>query len=131
MKRALIDAGVPEQAIVCDFAGLRTLDSIVRARAIFGARRLVIVSQEFHNERALAIASHFGIDACAKDAKDVSRRSHRMRSWLRERAARVAMLIDLFVLNRQPRHMEERETLPNHVGHDSDSRPMMDGASIM
>lgn len=132
MKRALIDAGVPEQAIVCDFAGLRTLDSIVRARAIFGARRLVIVSQEFHNKRALAIASHFGIDAFAKDAKDISRRSHRLRSWLRERAARVAMLIDLFVLNRQPRHMGERETLPNHVGTSAvDSRPIRDGEKYM
>lgn len=112
MKQALVDRGVPPDAIACDFAGLRTLDSIVRAHRIFGAERLVVVSQQFHNERALAIASHYGIEACGLDAADIGVRSHRLRSWVRERAARVAMMIDLFVLDRQPRHMGRQETLP-------------------
>ncbi len=112
MKRALVRSGVPEQAVVCDFAGLRTLDSIVRSREIFGAEAIVVVSQEFHNKRALAIASHFGIAAYGKDARDVAWRSHRMRSWLRERAARVAMMIDLFLLNRQPKYLGEKQVLP-------------------
>lgn len=113
MKCALVAEGVPEQRITCDYAGLRTLDSIVRADKIFGAGRIVVVSQEFHNERALAVASHEGIEAYGLDAPDIGRRSHRLRSWVRERAARVAMMLDLFLLDRQPRHMGPKETLPD------------------
>lgn len=116
MKNALVERGVPQEAVCCDFAGLRTLDSIVRASKIFGARRIVIVSQRFHNERALAIASHFGIEAYGLDAPDARRRSHRLRSWVRERAARVAMMLDLFVLQRQPRFLGQREILPGQPG---------------
>lgn len=112
MKAALVKKGVPEDRIVCDYAGLRTLDSVVRAEKIFGAKKVIIVSQEFHNERALSIAWHYGFDTYAYNAKDIHSRAFRLKSWVRERAARVAMLLDLWVLGTKPRHMGQEESLP-------------------
>ena len=45
--------GVPEKSIYLDYAGFRTLDSVVRAKEVFGQTRLTIISQRFHNERAI------------------------------------------------------------------------------
>lgn len=112
MKAALVAKGVPEERIVCDFAGLRTLDSVVRARDIFGVNRVIFVSQEFHNERALAIAGYLGMDAYAFNASNAVGDYYRRASWMRERAARVAMMLDLWVLNRSPKYMGKREQLP-------------------
>ncbi len=102
MKKALVEQGVPEDKIVCDYAGLRTLDSIVRARDVFHAERVVIVSQPYHNARALAIAAHHGINAWACNAPDTSTRKTQLRMWLRERAARILMFLDLWVLGTSP-----------------------------
>jgi SanA protein len=56
MKESLIEAGVPPERIYCDYAGFRTMDSIVRARKIFGQTAITVISQEFHNQRAIFIA---------------------------------------------------------------------------
>ena len=48
--------GVPEKSIYLDYAGFRTLDSVVRAKEVFGQTRLTIISQRFHNERAIYLA---------------------------------------------------------------------------
>lgn len=106
MKQALVERGVPEERIVCDFAGLRTLDSVVRMKEIFGVSTMIVVSQEFHNERALAIAAHEGMAAWAVSAPDVPNRRSRIKSWFRERAARVWMMLDLWVWSREPRFWE-------------------------
>ena len=58
-------------AIVMDFAGIRTLDSVIRAKKVFGQDRFTIISQRFHNERALYIAGRNGIEAVGFNAKDV------------------------------------------------------------
>jgi vancomycin permeability regulator SanA len=71
MKAALLARGVPESAMTLDYAGLRTLDSVVRARDVFGISRLTIISQADHDRRALLIADHYGIDAIAYAARDV------------------------------------------------------------
>lgn len=112
MKRELVRRGVPEDKIVCDFAGLRTLDSVVRVKSIFRAPSIIIVSQAFHNERALAIARHYDLEAHALNALDVPNRNSRMKSWFRERAARVCMMLDLWVWNREPKFMGESVNLP-------------------
>lgn len=104
MKNALVSLGVPASRIVCDYAGLRTLDSVVRARDVFHADRIVIVSQPYHNARALAIASHNGMDAWACNAADASTRKTRVRMWFRERAARPWMFLDLWIFNTEPHH---------------------------
>lgn len=74
MKKALARAGVPEHSISCDFAGFRTLDSVVRANAIFGQSRMIIVSQRFHGQRAVFLARRHGLEAFAFDASAVGAR---------------------------------------------------------
>ena len=71
MRAGLIERGVPADVIYRDFDGDRTLDSIVRARRIYGQTRLVIVSQRFHLSRALFLALHEGIVASGFEARDV------------------------------------------------------------
>lgn len=65
MRRYLIEHGVPEIRVVGDYAGFDTWDSCTRARRIFGVRRAVLVSQEFHVRRALALCQAAGVDAYA------------------------------------------------------------------
>ena len=112
MRNALVAEGVPEDRIVCDYAGLRTLDSVVRAKKIFGADRLTIISQKEHVERAVAIACHHGIEAEGFEASlPPITRSSRLKQGLRERAARVAMVCD-FILGSQPKHLGDPVPLP-------------------
>lgn len=111
MRQALIEAGVPAKKIVCDFAGLRTLDSVVRAREIFGAEEMVFISQRFQNERAIYLAKAKGIDAVAYEARDVGSKRG-WKTWLREIGARVKMWLDVNVLDTEPRHLGEKEELP-------------------
>ncbi len=113
MKRELIRLGVPEERIVCDFAGLRTYDSVVRASRVFGAETLAIVSQAGHAARAVAIARSLDIDAqglIAPMPRQLDWRST-LRQWTRERAARMAMLVDL-ALGHDPKHLGEPVPLP-------------------
>ena len=71
MRQALIVQGIPEEIIFLDYAGFRTYDSVIRAKEIFGQKSLLIVSQKFHNERAIFIAKKKGIDAIGYNAEDV------------------------------------------------------------
>lgn len=105
MRRALMAAGVDSARITLDFAGFRTLDSVVRAKEIFGQQRFTVVSQRFHNERAVYLARRLGIEAIGFDAAD-PQAWWGPRVWLRERLARVKVFIDLF-LGKQPRFLGE------------------------
>lgn len=104
MREALIGAGVPGDRIYRDYAGFRTLDSVVRAREIFGQRELTIVSQPFHNERALYIARGHGIDAIALNAADVARAGG-WRTKAREHLARCRTVLDLKLLGTAPKFL--------------------------
>lgn len=106
MRQALIERGIPPERIVLDFAGFRTLDSMVRAREVFGQQNFIVVSQEFHNQRAVFIARAKGIDAVGFNARDVEV-SAGLRTRLREVFARGKMLLDLYVLNTQPKFLGE------------------------
>jgi SanA protein len=111
MRDALLARGVPEERIVCDYAGLSTLDSVVRAREIFGAERVVFVSQRFQNERAAYLARAHGLDFTGLNARDVQGAGG-LRTRIREAGARVKMWLDVRVLGTRPRHLGARETLP-------------------
>nr|WP_300354194.1 ElyC/SanA/YdcF family protein [Chryseobacterium sp.] len=73
MQLTLMQYGIPEDKIFLDFAGFRTLDSVVRAKEIFGQKKLIIISQKFHNERAVFLARKNGIEAYGYNAKDVNK----------------------------------------------------------
>lgn len=103
MAEYLIGLGVPDNAIIRDYAGFRTLDSVVRAQKVFHCNSLIIVSQKFHNQRAVFIARHYGIDAVGYNARDVASKSN-LTHW-REFAARFGAVLDLYVLNRQPKFL--------------------------
>lgn len=101
MKQALVARGVPAEAITCDFAGFRTLDSVVRAGAVFGLSSCTIVSQRYHNTRALEIARAHGLDAVAFCSRDVPA-LHSLRTEAREVLARAVTILDLYLWHRQP-----------------------------
>jgi len=111
MKEALMERGVPASAIICDYAGFRTLDSVVRAREVFGLKDCIIITQRYHNTRALEIAGASGLDALGFCAKDVVFR-HSVRTELREVASRTVAVLDLYVWHRQPRFSGPPEPLP-------------------
>lgn len=96
MKEDLIDLWIPSEKIYGDYAGFRTLDSVVRAREIFGQSEYTIITQKFHLERALFLAQSEGIDAIWFTAKDVPVKLA-PRVWIRERFARVKMMMDIVV----------------------------------
>jgi SanA protein len=104
MTADLVDRGVPFDAIYRDYAGFRTLDSVVRARKVFGLTDCIVVSQPFHNDRALYLASAAGIRAIGYDASDVPVR-HALKTHVREKFARLAAVVDVHVLRRGPRFL--------------------------
>ena len=111
MKQALIERGIPGARIVCDFAGLRTLDSVVRAKEIFGADSILFISQRFQNERALYLAKANGIEAYGFNARDVETQAG-WKTKIREVGARVKMWLDVNFLNTRPIHLGEKVELP-------------------
>jgi len=90
MRTDLINGGVDSSYIILDYAGFRTFDSMVRLRDVFGQTKATVISQRFHNERALYIASKEGITAIAYNAKDVNA-SAGFKTLLRERLARKSV----------------------------------------
>ncbi len=93
-KNDLMKNGVPEEKIFLDYAGFRTLDSVVRAKEIFGQSKITIISQKFHNERAIYLAEKYDISAVGFNAKDVSGR-YGFKVQLREYLARTKVFVDL------------------------------------
>lgn len=96
MRNALLAAGIPDSAIVMDFAGFRTLDSVLRAKEIFSLTDdLTIISQPFHLERALFIAKLNKINAIGFGAADVNL-NYGFQTYVREIGARWLALYDVF-----------------------------------
>lgn len=112
MKKALVAQGVPEQAIFMDYAGLRTFDSVVRCQQVFGQQQFTIISQRFHNQRALYIAKQMHIDAIAFDAEDVGF-WRGFKTHFREQFARVKVLIDMHLLHPEPHFLGEKLYIPS------------------
>jgi SanA protein len=115
MREALIARGIPKEIIVRDFAGLRTLDSVVRAKEIFQAPSVILISQKFHNERAAFLARANDLSYVGYNADDVVGEAG-LKMRLREIAARVAMWLDVRVLDTEPRHLGPLESLPLSQG---------------
>ncbi len=102
MKKALNAIGVPDSVITLDYAGFRTLDSVVRCKWVFGQGNIILVSQQFQNERALFIAEHFGINAVAFNAQQPPQHIFG-RNNIREYLARVKAILDIYLLGTKPK----------------------------
>lgn len=94
MQLTLMKYGIPKDKIVMDHAGFRTLDSVVRAKEIFGQNKLVIISQKFHNERAVFLAKENGMEAFGFNAADVNKYAG-LKTNLREYLAKAKVYWDL------------------------------------
>jgi SanA protein len=111
MRAALLALGVPSGALFLDQAGFRTLDSVVRARKVFGVKKLTIVTDRFHCYRAIFLARAFGLDAVAFPSADVTvRRSFKTR--VRECLADVKACLDVYALRTRPKLLGPPEPLP-------------------
>ncbi len=110
MKRDLLRAGIPEELIFLDYAGFRTLDSIVRAKQIFNLNDFTIVTQTFHCDRALFIANYYKADAICLGVP-----SPKPRSWfnvrVREVFARIKAMLDVYIMNTQPKFLGPQEPI--------------------
>ncbi len=107
MKHALVAAGAPSEKIYCDFAGFRTLDSMVRAKEVFGQTNITVISQAFHNQRAIYIARHVKLDAIGFNAKEVNA-YHSTSTKMREQFARVKTVLDICLLGTQPKFLGKK-----------------------
>jgi SanA protein len=107
MKNALIKLGVPDSAITLDYAGLRTLDSVIRSKEIFGQDHITIITQSFHSYRALFISNYFDIAAVALVVPEADLEPS-VKGYVREYFARAKAILDLYVLKTSPRHLGEK-----------------------
>jgi len=105
MRRDLIKKGIPKEKIYLDYAGFRTLDSVVRSNKVFNQDKITIISQKFHNERAVFIANFKGIEAIGYNAKDVGAK-YGFKTKVREKLARVKVILDL-IFGKQPKFLGE------------------------
>ena len=110
MKRALIKLGVPDSVITLDYAGLRTLDSVIRSKEIFGQDHITIITQPFHSYRAIFISHYFNIKAVALVVRE-RQQEPSAKGYIREYFARAKAILDLYVLKTAPRHLGEKEPI--------------------
>ena len=103
MRDSLVARGVPASAIILDGKGYRTICSVINANKVYGLKSFTIISQKFHNERAIYQAEHLGLDIeniQAYNAKDPkSRRAYL--TTIREYFARVKMFMDLMTYDKE------------------------------
>lgn len=111
MKQALMANGVPENQIILDYAGLRTLDSVIRANRIFGLNSFTLISQKFHNERAIYLSRRNNLNVIGFNAQNVDAYLG-LKTNARELLARVKVFIDLLT-NKAPKHMGEKIAIPD------------------
>ncbi|WP_354668170.1 SanA/YdcF family protein [Vibrio hepatarius] len=110
MKRDLLKANIPEEHIFLDYAGFRTLDSIIRAKEIFETDNFLIITQKFHCERALFIANFHHINAkCFAVPGPSSHSGYKVR--LREVFARVKAVLDLYIMREKPKFLGPKEPI--------------------
>ncbi|MGB3464924.1 MAG: ElyC/SanA/YdcF family protein [Cyclobacteriaceae bacterium] len=110
MYEVLRELGIPKEAITLDFAGLRTLDSVVRSKEIFGQEKIIIVTQEFHAYRAVFIANHNDMDAVCYVADNPAYGNIRKVKY-REYLARVKAFFDLYILSSEPKYLGDKEPI--------------------
>jgi SanA protein len=129
MRASAMAKGVPDADIACDYAGFRTYDSLYRARNIFDITQAVLVTQAFHQPRAIYIAKHLGISAVGIDAAKHSYGIEQCLYELREIAATEAAWLDVFI-RRKPRLLGKKEPLTAARARQPESNPTNCLASV-
>ncbi len=107
MKKALIKRGVPDTCLFTDYAGLRTFDSMVRCREVFGQDSVIVVSQQFHNARAVFTGRKNGLVAFGFNAQKVTTQKA-IKMKFREFFSRMRCVLDIYVLHTQPKQLGEK-----------------------
>jgi SanA protein len=110
MRKDLIKDGIDSAIIYMDCAGFRTFDSMVRLKEVFGQDSVTVISQPFHNERAVYIGSREGITAIGYNADDVGG-TEGVRTQLREKLARVKVFLDFF-FGKEPKFLGAKVNIP-------------------
>ena len=110
MKDALVQMGVPDSCITLDDAGFRTFDSVIRCKEVFGQDSITIISQEFHNQRALFIANYYNMSAIAFNAEDVPK-LFSFDTRVREYFAKCKAVLDLYVFHASPHFLGQKEKI--------------------
>jgi len=113
MYNDLIAGGIPNKKIILDYAGFRTLDSVVRGKEVFGQDKFTIVSQAFHNQRAIYIARKKGIEAIAFNTNDEPEELS-LKVRIREIGARMLVLFDM-ITSKQPHFLGEKVIIPDEI----------------
>jgi SanA protein len=106
MKNELVSMGIPDSLIILDYAGFRTYDSVIRLDKVFGQKSFTIISQEFHNERAIYISKRMGLTAVGYNAEDVDRYTG-LKTNMREKLARVKVFLDL-MFHKKPKYLGDK-----------------------
>lgn len=110
MRDALMERGIPQEAITLDYAGFRTLDSVVRARSVFGLQSVTIVTDRFHQPRSLFLAKAHGLQAVGYCSRDVPFKWAK-KTLTREVVSRVKACLDVYVLHTKPRFHGKKEQI--------------------
>ena len=110
MRDSLVARGLPIEDIILDGKGFRTLDAVVRATKVYGLNSYVVISQKFHNERAIFLAEHMGLNVqnlSGFNAADATSKMAMM-TYIREYFARVKVFVDI-VTGKEPLSMEKTD----------------------
>lgn len=107
MMNSLIESGVPRNRIYADYAGFRTLDTIVRAKEVFQQERVTFISQNFHNQRGVFIGQSIDLNVVAYNA-GVTSMKYGLKTEFREIFAKVKMLIDIYVIDKKPKFLGDK-----------------------
>jgi SanA protein len=102
MRQFALLAGVPDKAIVLDYAGRRTYDTCYRARVIFGVKSALLVTQKFHLPRALFLCNTLGLNATGVEASNCYWNGSPFMWDIREQFATIAAFLDLYVSSPSP-----------------------------
>lgn len=123
MQEELTKAGVPQKVITMDLAGERTLDSLARAQHVFGLQRCTIITQRYHAYRAVFLGKKLGMRVAAYLAPIAPNSDLGKRNPPREVLARVKAVLDLFVLQTQPKFLGRPQPIELHPPEPAPSVP--------
>jgi SanA protein len=97
IRDSLMARGIPAGRIILDYEGVRTVNSVVKAKEAYGVDSILIISQKEHNQRAIYLAEHYGLDAVGYNARPSHIRRNRIKNNIRECFARVKMFLDVWI----------------------------------